>query len=209
LAISTPPLPAAGEAPLVEWSFLDDGTGERLAGLLQPAAGRAYAWQAEVTSRAAGDVTLTWPGLLRELPRGVLVELTDLTSGRTTLLNTHAAYRYASCADEQRRFALAARYGNLSRSQITLLQATPTRGAGVALSLTASGPADVPVTVRGLGGRLVKQFSQPVPAGTTALTWDGTDQSGRRVPQGTYQVEAVAANANGAASRAVRTVVVD
>lgn len=209
LPIATPPLPASGEAPLVDLAFLDDLSGERLAGLLQPGSSRSDTWQAEVTSRAAGEVTLTWPGLLRELPRGVIVELTDLTNGQTVLLNTHAAYRYATLAGEPRRFTVAARYGRVERSQITALSAAPTRGAGVALSLTTSGPAEVTVTVRGLSGRLVKQFGQTVEAGTTTLAWDGTDASGRRVPQGTYQVEAVAVSANGAMSRAVRTVVVN
>ena len=209
LGIDTPPLPVGRAAPPVSLAFLDPLGDASLSCLLQPGAGRSYTWQAEVTSRAAGEVTLTWPGLLRELPRGVVVELTDQTTGQTTLLNTRASYHYTGRAGEQRRFAVNARYGNIQRSEITALQVTPSRGAGTTLTLTTSGPAEVGLTVRGLGGRLVKQFSRTVPSGTTSLEWDGTDQAGRRVPRGTYQVEAVAVSANGAVSRAVRTVVVD
>ena len=64
------------------------------------------------------------------------------------------------------------------------------------------------LTVRGLGGRLVKRISQDrQPAGIVRLTWDGTDQNGRKVPSGTYQVEAAAVSDNGAVNRAVRTIV--
>jgi flagellar hook assembly protein FlgD len=76
------------------------------------------------------------------------------------------------------------------------------------LTLTLTAPAGVHLMVRGLGGRLVKELSSEAGTGTTTLTWDGTDTSGRKVPAGAYVVEATAVAANGAVSRATRTVVV-
>ena len=75
------------------------------------------------------------------------------------------------------------------------------------MALTLSGPAQVVLTVRGPGGQLVKQLAQQAAqAGLTSVDWDGTDATGRRVPRGSYVLEVVALSANGAASRAVRTV---
>ncbi len=75
--------------------------------------------------------------------------------------------------------------------------------------LQLSGPAEVTVTVRGLGGRPVRSLRETAAvAGPLGVVWDGTDDQGRRVPAGTYQVEAVALAANGAVSRATRTVTV-
>jgi len=159
----------------------------------------------------AGEVVLSWPSLQRSLPRGLVATLEDLSTGQVTLLNTRAAYRYQSQGGGERRaLRLSTRVGNIERATITSLSLQATRGGGAQLQLTVSGAADLTLTVRGLGGRLVKQVrSQAGGAGTVTVSWDGTDADGRPVPRGTYQVEAVAVSANGAASRAVRTVAID
>lgn len=182
----------------------------RCLGELRPWRSGSESWDLEAVTRGEGEVTLSWPSLLRELPRGLLLTLTDQTTGEAVLLNTHGGYRYTpSRAGETRALRLEARFGHLQRSSITGLTASPTRGRSVALSLTVSGPAEVTLTVRGLGGRVVKRLTQTAEAaGTVQVAWDGTDQSGRRVPAGSYLIEATALSPNGALSRATRTVTV-
>ncbi len=206
LAIAEPPgLEAAGP---VQLKLLQSAGDERLAGLVQAPEGGEQVWQAEASSAGADAVTLSWPSLLRTTPRGLVVSLTDQQSGQTLLLNTHSSYRYTpSRAGEARRFKLSARFGHLERPEITGLSLTATRGRSASLSLTLSGPARITVTVRGLGGRVVKELSQTATAaGTLTLSWDGTDREGRKVPAGSYLIEAVATADNGAQSRATRTV---
>jgi len=202
LAFARPPEPVPTD---IELSLVANGT--RSLGALRTTMSDGV-WPLEAVSRQAGDVTLSWPGLLRQLPRGVVLELTDEVSGSRVLLNTHGSYRYtASQADETRRFTLRSRLGTITRSEIQSLAVTAGRGEGTIVALQLSGPADVTVTVRGLGGRLVRSISESADAaGPLSVVWDGNDDQGRRVPAGTYQVEAVAVSDNGAVSRATRTV---
>ena len=203
LAIVEPP---AGETESLPFCVVD-AAGNRSAGEMQPAGSAEQAWDLAVTSVTDGEVTLSWPALLRSLPRGVVAELTDLETGRTTLLNTRGSYRYtAGRAGAERRFRLVARQGRLERSEISLMNVQPSRGGGTAVALTLSAPARVTLTVRGLSGRVVRQVSQDASEGTVTVSWDGLDSDGRRVPRGTYVLEAVATAANGASSRATRTV---
>jgi hypothetical protein len=184
--------------------------GGRLMGELA-AGGATRSWDLEAVSWVAGEVVLSWPSLQRSLPRGLVVELEDLTTGQVTLLNTRAAYRYQSRgAGERRALVLRTRVGNIERAAITSLQMRATRAGGAQLELTVTGAAELTLTVRGLGGRMVKQVrSEASGAGTVTVSWDGTDADGRPVPRGTYQVEAVAVSGNGAVSRAVRTVAIN
>jgi hypothetical protein len=205
LRIQAPPQTSADAVTLTVLGPSDT----RLAGEVRPATGE-LTWKLAVTSRAAGDVTLGWPALLRQAPSGLVFELTDKQTGQTVLLNAKAAYRYsATRAGETRQFELTAHSGRAERVTIEAFGTHPTRGGGTAVSLTLSAPAELGVTVRGVGGRLVKQVAtQTAGSGVTTVTWDGTDQDGRPVARGTYVVEVTATAANGAVTRATRTVVV-
>jgi len=197
------------EPSAVELQVIATGGGRLMGEVV--AGGATRSWDLEAVSQVAGEVVLSWPSLQRSLPRGLVATLEDLSTGQVTLLNTRAAYRYQSQGGGERRaLRLSTRVGNIERATITSLSLQATRGGGAQLQLTVSGAADLTLTVRGLGGRLVKQVrSQAGGAGTVTVSWDGTDADGRPVPRGTYQVEAVAVSANGAASRAVRTVAID
>ncbi|MBI5834226.1 MAG: hypothetical protein HZB16_18175 [Armatimonadetes bacterium] len=204
LTILAPPA-VSGEGSVTLAVVTNSG---RAAGEVRPSDGAAQTWDLAVTSRAVQPVTLSWAGLLRELPRGVVLEMTDLQSGRVTLLNTRTGYTYApERAGEERRLRLTARLGHVTRADITSLSASPTRGRAVGLSMTLSAPAEVTLLVKGLGGKLARTLSYgQQTAGTLALSWDGADESGRALPAGSYLLEATAVAANGAVSRAQRTV---
>ena len=205
LRLAMPPTAIGQSAPRLSLLAAD---GSRLAGDLR-GSGQQASWQLELVSASADEVVLTWPGLGRGLPRGLVLSVADLTTGTTTLLNTRAAWRWQpSAAGEVRRLTLTARPGHLARAGIAALELSATRGSAAAISLTLTAPAEVTVQVRGLGGRLVRELSQACEAGTSVLNWDGLDQSGRPVPAGSYRLEAQATSADGAVQKALRTVTI-
>ncbi|MBI5831080.1 MAG: Ig-like domain-containing protein [Armatimonadetes bacterium] len=205
LDLSQPPA-ARGEEPAL-LSVLST-QGGRLAGALALPA-ETQVWELELRSATRAAVVLDWPALGRALPRGLVLELVDPTSGGTTLLNTRSAWRWQPTrAGETRRLRLTARLGHVARSAITGLTLGGNRGGSQTISLTLSAPADVTLTVRGLGGRVVKSLRWTCAAGTTGVAWDGTDADGRPVPRGVYQLEAQATSPNGAVDKATRTVTV-
>lgn len=205
LEVETPP-PAETSAGVE--LVLRGRDGRPLSGEMRRWSVGAQEWALTATSTTGEAVTISWPGLLRQLPAGLMVELTDRQTDRTVLLNTHTSYVYApSRAGEAREFVVTARFGHLARSSITSLTAQGTRGRGVSVALTLTGPAEVHVVVRGLRGGVMKELSARADsAGPLALSWDGTDAAGRRVPAGTYLIEATAQSPNGALARTVRTV---
>jgi len=206
LRLAEPPRPVGAAG--VGLAVLDDAS--RLAGDIRAWSAGAQSWDLLLTSPAPGSVSLTWPSLLRSLPSGLTAELTDQQSGRAVLLNTQSAYRFeAARAGEQRRLRLTVRPGHVQRSAITSLALVGGRAAGAAVAISLTGPAEVLLRVKGLGGRVVKETStSAAEAGTVQVAWDGTDRDGRPVPAGTYQLEATAVAPNGAVSRAVRAITV-
>ena len=203
LSIQGPP--AAGE-PEVDLALLDGAT--RLAGQVLNRAVGELSYTAEVTGRAGREVTLTWQGLGRDLPAGYQATLIDLQSGRRVSMRTHAVYSYLS-QGETRRLAIA--IGRRSNAPLAVqVQAAPTRSRGASVALVLNQPATVHLRVTSLSGRLVREISrQSAGAGTTTLTWDGLDQSGRRVPAGLYQIVAIAESDEGELARATTTVNVE
>jgi flagellar basal-body rod modification protein FlgD len=139
-----------------------------------------------------------------------MLELEDLTSGQRWLLNTTSSIRLLVTRGSQRALQLTARIGHFDRTVITSVQLRGSRGEGRSVELQVSGPASVTLTVRGLGGRMVRQLTATATAaGPLVVGWDGRDQNGRAVPRGSYLLEAVAQSDNGAMSRVVRTVTIN
>lgn len=205
LRLVAPPEPVGGADVRLE--LISDGT-TRLAGDLRPYSAGAQEFELRATARAAGPVALAWPGLSRQLPEGLVAELVDQVSGQRLLLNTRSTYSYrAATAGEQRSLLLRVRPGRPERSVVTGLTLVGGRAAGGSLAVAVSGPAELTVTVRGLGGRLVRSLSASAgEAGTVNVAWDGRDDEGRPLPAGTYTFEATARADDGALSRTQRTV---
>ncbi|MBI5831079.1 MAG: Ig-like domain-containing protein, partial [Armatimonadetes bacterium] len=201
LALALPPA-ARGQVPC-GLTVVSAG-GDRSAGEVRPA-GPTQIWDLEVTSGSTAPVVLSWPGLGRGLSRGLVLDLAD--GNRTTLLNTRAAWRWQpSRVGEVRRLRLTARLGHVARSVVTSLSLAAGRGGGQSVALTLSAPAEVTLTVRGLGGRVVRQLHQSCGAGQTQLGWDGSDSQGRAVPPGSYRLDAEALAADGSVDRVTVTV---
>ncbi len=182
------------------------GSFGRYAGQLDRPSNR-LAWELAATSRDGGPVTLSWPSLGRNLPPGLLLSLLDRQTGERTALNGRSAYQFVAVPGQERRLLLTAEPFGHQRSTITDLRSSASRGADSPLSLTVSGPASITVTIRGLGGRVVRTLrADAAEAGTVSIVWDRRDETGRAVPAGTYTVEAVAAGPLGLTHRVVRTI---
>lgn len=183
--------PAAGPVSAVRLRLADHDN-------LQPAGRGAHEWTLVAEAGANEAVTLTWPGLLRQLPRGVLLTLTDLQTGRAMLLNTHGSYRFVG----GRQFRVSARLDRLTRPVITSLSLRGGRSRAASVQVVLQAAAQVTVEVRGLNGGLVRRLDLAAAEGVNQVGWDGRDAVGRRVPAGMYRLVAIAEGEDGASSRA-------
>lgn len=206
LEITPPPAP---EQQTVSLAIVDPVSGRSYAGQLDSdvigAGGRE--WRLRATTQAGDEpVTISWAGANRQVPRDYRVILTDLTSGRSVALSSSAALVWQPRGERSRDYLLRVERRPVDRLAVSV-QARPGRSRSVTLALTLSQPATVRMRVLGLSGRVVKEWTVgELAAGTAALSWDGTDSQGRRVPAGTYRVEAWAEN--DLAEKAVATVTV-
>jgi hypothetical protein len=167
-------------------------------------------WQVEVeAARPQAEVTLTWELLRAESPgpRWRLVDLDD--GGRRVAMQTRSAYRYRTGpAGGTRHFLVVAEEQPAEALAIVGLSAMPTRDGGQQFAFTLTAEADVTAEVQSLSGRPVRPLEALLTAsrGLHAVAWDGCDEQGRPVPNGTYLVRVVAATEEGEIVQAVRTV---
>lgn len=206
LRAETPPPSPAGAELTME---LVDAAGRAASDVREGPLNRAQSWDVEVTTRQAGPVQLSWSGLNRSLPAHHKLWLRDLATGKRLSMNSRAGYRYE--AEAGKRLVRVELDPRGTRSlNIVSLSAQPGRGRGQAMPvlLTLSAPADITVTVRGAGGRLVRQWTEAGEEGQNSLAWDGRDADGRPLPSGLYQLEVTAQSDEGEVARAVRTVAI-
>lgn len=200
--------PDAPQAPTVKVEFVDE-LGRAASDVRRGPLTAATRWRAAVTTATPGEVTLSWQGLGRALPEHHKLWLTDLQSGKRVLMNSRAGYTYQGDGGA-RQFELTLDPHGARRLNIVDMTVGQTRGRGrgVPVTLTLTAPAELEMTVRGVGGRLVRQMSLSGAEGANTLTWDGRDQQGRPVPAGTYMIEVTAHTAEGEVARTVRSTTV-
>jgi hypothetical protein len=209
LAIESPPV-AAIPTGGVDLSFVSNTRKEPvLAGDLR--SGGRQAWHAVVTTdRAASEVMLTWGNLSRELPRGHRLRLIDETNGQRVLMNmrSHYTFRAAPQGVTHRAFTIESEpEGTLLR--IIDVRIQPTRGGGTEFAVSLTDDAEVEVRITSLSSQAVRVLPRVLGrAGIVALTWDGTDDIGRRVPPGTYLAQVIASG-DEETVQAIRTVQVN
>jgi hypothetical protein len=182
-----------------------------LAGDLRP--GGPQTWHAVVTTDRAGrEVTLTWGNLSRELPRGHRLRLIDEATGQRVLMNTRSHYTFRAEPQglTRRAFTIELEPQAAPQVRIVNLVCQPTRGPGAAFTVTLTGDAEVEARITNLSGRTVRALPRTAGrAGNVPLTWDGTDETGRRVPPGMYLVQVAARGSEGEMVQAIRTVQVN
>ncbi len=173
--------------------------------------GTTKSWKFVVETDATDTpVTLTWP-TVREVPRDLNVTLTDLDAGRRWAMRTQEQYVYNSGSGGARHFLLTVEPRGSGGLQITNLTCATTRGRGTAtISYTLNAPAAVDAQITSITGKVIKTLASgsQAPAGTNSLVWNGTNNAGAEVPNGTYLVNLIARNDAGEVVKAIRTMVV-
>jgi hypothetical protein len=170
---------------------------------------RQLTWNLEVNSDQGGDkVTLSWPALGAALPVGVNVVLQDVENGVSRNLRYASSYDVTVGPSGTYKLALVVTPES-GRTQIGALSFVSTRGASAEARFTLTGAAAVDLVVRGLGGTVVRRVASgdALEAGPHVYIWDGRDDNGRAVPDGTYRLELTGTDNTGALSRAVTTAV--
>jgi len=164
------------------------------------------------TNRPNEEVTLSWPNL-RELPKECGIVLRDVDANVSRSMRTTTLYRYNSGVNAgARHFQVVVSAQQLAAPQITGFQFVPAKGRGGRGDVLFHVNMDcvVDLSIRNITGRLVKALSkgQQFTAGQHSVYWDGTNDWGAVVPNGTYLGEIVARTEGGERANALSRFVV-
>jgi hypothetical protein len=173
------------------------------------APGRQLRWLLEIDSGQPGEtLTLSWPGLGAALPAGVQVLVQDLQTGTQRSLRSTSSYNVTLNTSGTRQLALVVQPDN-DRPQVNSLGYVGGRGGAGDIHFTLTAPLTIDCTVRGLGGSLVRRVvsGQALAAGAQDVPWDGRDENGRPVPDGTYRLEVTGVDDTGVQVRVDATLV--
>lgn len=163
----------------------------------------------DVITDTAETVELTWPALGAEVPSHLRVVLEDLATGRRMSMRHRGSYVFEAdqAAGASRAFAISIE-PNEARPQFVDVRVQPGRGGSTTVTYTVSGAATVDVLVQGPGGRTVRHVARgrAVSQGTHSESWDGRDEQGRPVPNGTYRIVLLGSNELGEQVRETRVI---
>lgn len=86
-------------------------------------------------------------------------------------------------------FKVEATRGDRGRLAVPFMQTSPTRAGGVNIAFALTEPGEVSVVIESPTGRTVRTLARQFAgeAGQNSVSWDGRDDSGRRVPAGQYR----------------------
>lgn len=168
----------------------------------------AQTWEFEVDSdQAAGTIELSWPSLGAALPANLQVVLTDRATGQRKSMRHAASWSYAADGNPHAFAIEVSRQAD--RATIGQLGFVAGRGGTGSVSYTLSGPMSVTLEIRGGGGgRLVRRLvrGESRAEGNASEAWDGRDEQGRPVPNGTYTIQMIGVDELGRQVRVVRTI---
>ena len=196
-----PPKPL-GDYVMLSFTQPGGGTasGQMAADIRAPLTGEEHWAVCAETNLVNTDVTLSWPELLTQLPKGYQVTLKDNETQQILYLNTNRQYTFhAGASGATRTFDLTvspnthplvvSEIRGHSRSSVGAMQ----------INFVLSQPAQVEVTVRGQTGRILRRVATGVNgvAGINTFPWDGRDTQGRLLPRGNYLCEIQATDATG------------
>lgn len=164
------------------------------------------------TNVPGGQVALTWNDL-SALPREYKVVLVDPDTGKTVFMRTASSYNFlvaSRAGDQTKHLQVIVTKEAIGALAVTGLAAdATTKGTGT-VRYTLSQEAYVTTAIYNLGGTLVKTLEQDMlhATGTVEVPWDGTDNGGRELPNGSYLVKVTASSESGETLTVFRTMVV-
>lgn len=201
-ALSPKPPKPLGDYVMLSFPRPGSGTGDitLAADIRTPLTGEQH-WPVRVeTNLPNTDVTISWPELLAQLPKGCQATLQDNETQQVLYLNTNRQYTFRSGANG------ATRNFDLTISPSThplLISEIRGRGRGehadMQINFMLTQPAQVTVTIRSQTGRILRRVSVGMTgvAGINTIPWDGCDTQGRLLPRGNYLCDIQATDAIG------------
>jgi hypothetical protein len=155
------------------------------------------------------SVFLAWPDL-KAVPASVALTLEDVDTGQRQDMRQTATYKFNSGSGGQRHFAVTAEKRSAGTIQVTgLAVAKAGRVRALDISFVLSQPGWVTMEMLNLAGervRLVKD-GEMMAAGGNQVVWDGRNEQGAWVPNGSYICEVTAKNEAGEVVNVLRTFV--
>ncbi|MFQ6131624.1 MAG: FlgD immunoglobulin-like domain containing protein [Armatimonadota bacterium] len=213
--IMDPPPPNSPEGHLA--MFMPHSDWGQLSGRyrwdMRPPITEETTWDVVVqTDRANEQVTLSWPSL-RELPKEYGIVLRDLDANVSRSMRTTSVYSYNSGANGgERHLQVVVSAQRPGAPQIAGFQFVPAKGPGGRGDVLFHVNMDclVDINIRTITGRLVKSLSrgQHFATGQHSVYWDGRNDWGAVVPNGTYLGQIIARTEQGARSSALNRFVV-
>ncbi|MGC4046879.1 MAG: FlgD immunoglobulin-like domain containing protein [Armatimonas sp.] len=186
-------------ADYVQANLVREGTDTRYATLLQGVGGKKT-WELEVLSDKDGSATLLWPESAK-LPRRVQLSITDLQTNRTVQVRSVASLPITLRQGVASRYRITAQMAASQQLRITQLTTTRSgRSGGTSIAVRVSKDATITARVLTQSGRVVQVLASGRAATSgeeTKMSWNGRNANGSALPAGIYQVEVVAAGADG------------
>lgn len=211
-----------GEPPMAPVQDLSIAVQQNVSGKDQLMA-RAYTdkntrneWKVKVTSKKAGDVTITWPNL-SQIPKNVRLTLIDGAANVRRQVRQTSGYTFRMERPGTRELTIVSEAGNASAPVIGNVIAT--RGAAGKANASPNTPftinytlgTDATTTVRVLSSKgqevYVISRGRADRAGENTVTWNLRNSANQAVAPGTYRVEIIAESETG--ERVRRTVAIN
>ncbi|MHB8997484.1 MAG: FlgD immunoglobulin-like domain containing protein [Armatimonadota bacterium] len=208
LDLSAPP----GFGPRVEARFVHEDWGEG-SGLyctdVRPANEPKQSWQVQVASTVPNQpVRVTWPDL-SALPANVKPILYDPLTGKRLYMRTTTGYSLPGGSEGVSRNLVIETEGSTPALMLTSVTAQAKTGS-MAMTYNLSASAEVTARVLNIAGRPVRvlQAGNLQAAGTNMMLWNYSDQTGKKVPAGTYLLKLTARGDDGREVQALQTLAV-
>ncbi len=180
--------------------------GRRVGDFRSESAARKGVWTVVLSSPVAGTVRLHWDGV-GAVPRGVRLRLVDESTGATVLPAAQGSWNLELAAGQTRRLTVHAEPARTLPLTITRMFSRPGRGGGVRLELATTSDAQLDVQVVSMTGKVLRTLGggRAKAGETTTISWDGRGPDGP-LPAGSYLLQVIARDDNGAVARQVRPV---
>lgn len=166
-------------------------------------------WKVNVSSKTAGDVTVTWPNLA-QVPKNVRLTLVDTATNIRRQLRQTSGYTFRMDKPGTRQLTIVSEPGGSSSAVIGNVVATRNsdgRSAGTSFSINYTLSGEATTTVRVLSAKNQEVYvlarGRADRAGENTVVWNLRNSANQAVAPGTYKVEIIAENATGDRSRRI------